>query len=86
MSEEIKSTKKPVGVYVYVSPEGSVRPLKIRWDDEHYSVDKIYDICPAASLKAGGFGMRYNCRINGRDTHLYQEDEGTWFIDTDSIK
>jgi hypothetical protein len=41
MSEENKSTKKPVGVYVYVSPEGNIRPLKIKWDDEHYSVDKI---------------------------------------------
>lgn len=86
MSEETKSTKKPVGVYVYVSPEGSIRPLKIKWDDDQFTVDKIYNILPAASLKAGGFGMRYSCRINGRDTHLFQEDGGTWFIDTDSIR
>lgn len=80
MSEDNKTTKKPVGVYVYVSPEGDIHPFKIKWYDEQYSVDKIYNILPAASLKAGGFGMRYSCRINEKETHLYQEEEGTWLL------
>ena len=45
-----------------------------------YSVKKVLDIRPAASLKAGGAGIRYTCRINRHETFLFLE-ENRWFVE-----
>ena len=34
-------------------------------DETIFKIDKITNICLAASLKAGGAGIRYTCIING---------------------
>lgn len=61
---------------------GSIKPLSITWEDGRvYSVDRILDVRMAAALKAGGQGMRYTCRIHGREVYLFC-DEGRWFIET----
>ena len=39
-----------------------------------------YDVRQAASLKAGGCGMRYTCRVRNRVVDLFCED-GRWFLD-----
>ena len=41
----------------------------------------IKDTRRAASLKAGGVGIRYTCVVNGRDSHLYYEDNNMWFME-----
>ena len=38
------------------------------------------DIRRAASLKAGGAGIRYICRIRGRVKYLWLE-ESRWFVE-----
>jgi hypothetical protein len=43
-------------------------------------VDKVLDIRPAPSLKGGGHGIRYKCRINGHDTFIWLEDD-LWFVE-----
>ena len=48
-------------VYVEVtakfSKDGRLLPLSVRWQDGHvYEIQRITDICRAASLKAGGAG------------------------------
>lgn len=55
-------------------------PKEIRIDDERYEVDRVLDVRPAASLKSGGAGIRYKCRIEGRETYLFLE-ETRWFIE-----
>lgn len=35
----------------------------------------------AASLKAGGVGMRYTCMVEGKAVHLYYEDDNHWFME-----
>ena len=42
--------------------------------------DRILDIRRAASLKAGGAGIRYTCRIRGRVKYLWLE-ESRWFVE-----
>ena len=37
-------------------------------------------VCPA-SLKAGGAGMRYTCIIDGKESHLFYEDNNMWFVE-----
>ena len=46
------------------------------------TVTVIYtDIRYAASLKAGGAGIRYTCMILGKERFLFLE-ENRWFVDT----
>lgn len=58
-------------------------PMEIWWEDgRHYEVDKIIDVRRAASLKAGGLGLRYRCQICGRAVDLFYEDESArWFME-----
>ena len=58
--------------------EGNILPLSIMYEGEEFEVDRITDIRPAASLKAGGAGIRYTCYIDGRLTYLFLEDT-RWF-------
>ena len=72
-------------VYVEVTAkfdtEGNITPLSVTWEDGMvYEIDRILDRRRAASLKAGGIGMRYTCRISGRQSYLYY-DEPRWFVE-----
>lgn len=61
--------------------DGKAKPLAVKWGDGRvFSIDRILDIRQAASLKAGGQGMRYTCRICGKEIYLFC-DEGKWFIE-----
>ncbi len=76
-----QSTKIFVKVIAYYDLDGSITPLKIIWKDNTlYNVDKITQKIPAASLKSGGYGMRYTCKIHGHMRYLYLE-ETRWFIE-----
>ncbi len=72
-------------VYVEVNAkfekDGNIIPQSIIWEDETvYKIDKITDICVAASLKAGGSGIRYTCLIKGVQTYLFLEKD-RWFVE-----
>jgi len=61
--------------------DGSIRPTSIIWEDGRvFEIDRILDIRRAASLKAGGLGIRYICRIRGKTVKLFN-DEGRWFME-----
>jgi len=62
--------------------DGSIRPTSIVWDDGRvFTVDRVLDVRRAASLRAGGVGMRYTCRICGKVVKLFNE-ENKWFMET----
>lgn len=72
-------------VYVKVAalfhPNGKLQPVAFWWEDERrYSIDRITDVCCAASLKAGGVGIRYTCMVMGREVFLFFEED-RWFIE-----
>lgn len=70
-----------VSVNADFTAEGKIIPRAFTWDDgRHYEVDRILDIRPAASLKAGGQGMRYTCRIRGKEAYMFYEN-GRWFME-----
>ena len=70
-----------VGVELKVSPDGSVRPVSILWEDgEVYNVDRLKKRIPASSLKVGGRGMRYTVVMQGRERYLFEEN-GRWFVE-----
>ena len=55
--------------------DGSIRPTSIVWEDGRvFAIDRVLDIRRAASLKAGGMGMRYTCRICGKVVNLFNDE------------
>lgn len=53
----------------------------IFWDDNRrYKIDRITDVRYASSLKAGGCGIRYTCRILGKERYIFLE-ENKWFVE-----
>lgn len=73
--------KRYIEVTAAFDTEGNLRPLSIRWDETlTLEIDRISDIRPAASLKAGGAGIRYTCFIRGHQRYIFYED-GAWFVE-----
>ena len=76
-------------VYVDVNEDrlkdGRLIPLSFVWDDgRRYEIDKVLDIRQAASLKAGGAGLRYTVRVRNREAFMFLEEEGgihKWFME-----
>ncbi|HCA34403.1 MAG TPA: hypothetical protein DEP00_04895 [Lachnospiraceae bacterium] len=74
--------KKYVEVAADFSPDGVMIPLWITWDNGHrYRIDKVTDYRRAASLKAGGAGIRYTCQIGGGQHFLFYEENYKWFVE-----
>lgn len=75
--------KRYVEVTAHTTAAGRIIPIMLWWDRDHaYEIDKVLDMRRAASLKAGGVGLRYTCRIRSKERYLYLEDNGKWFVET----
>lgn len=75
------SRKVFVDVDVHFDSDGKMTPKSITWEDETvYKIDRVTDVRRAASLKAGGMGMRYTVMINGQTSFLFYEDP-RWFVE-----
>lgn len=70
-----------VDVYANFKADGTIIPLSIKWENGAvYRIDQIIKVCRAASLKAGGAGIRYTCRIGNNITNIFLE-ENAWFVE-----
>lgn len=70
-----------VSVDVCFDSDGRMTPKAVRWEDGRvFPVDEVTDMKKAASLKAGGRGIRYTCRIAGKPRYLFFEDP-RWFVE-----
>ncbi len=75
--------KQYISVTAKFDSDGNILPLSINWSDGRvFDIDRITDIRYAASLKAGGAGIRYTCRIKQNEKYLYLEDN-RWFINNE---
>lgn len=71
-----------VDVMAEFTQEGKLIPKSIKWEDGRtFEIQKITDVRRAASLKAGGVGMRYTCLICGQSKFLYYEENNLWFVE-----
>lgn len=79
-----------VDVVVRFSSDGVMIPRQITWEDGHkYAIDRVTDIRQAAAMKAGGQGDRYTVWINGQQSYLFFERNGSltgnnigrWFVE-----
>lgn len=83
----LKSGEKMTRRKVYVTvnaehkPDGSCLPKTIRMaDEEEFEIDKVLQVRKAAS-DVGGRGIRYTVRIGRSETHLFDEQNGRWFVE-----
>ena len=61
--------------------EGRLTPVSLTWEDGRvYEIDRILDVRRAASLKAGGMGIRYTVLISGKQSHLFYETP-KWIVE-----
>lgn len=73
--------KTYVAMDVRMDAAGGMLPLRLYWEDgRRFDVQSVLDVRRAASLKAGGTGLRYTCLINGKVVYLFFEDP-RWFVD-----
>ena len=78
----MESSKVYVDVNATFSKDGRLIPKSFIWTDGHvYEIQRVKNVCRAASLKAGGVGMRYTCVVDGRESNLYYEDNNMWFVE-----
>ena len=73
--------KEYVAVELMTDAAGKMHPRSIILEDgRRYEISHVSDVRRAASLKAGGTGLRYQVTIGRRETYLYFEDP-QWFVD-----
>ena len=79
----MESCKVYVDVNATFTKDGRLLPKSFIWTDGHvYESQRVTDVRRAASLKAGGAGMRYTCIVDGRESHLFYEDNNMWFMES----
>ena len=72
-----------VDVQVRFTGTGKMLPQEITLPDgRRYWIDKLLDCRRAASMKAGGKGIRYTCRIHGKESYLWYEENYKWFVES----
>lgn len=70
-----------LNIIVQHLPNGQAIPKTIIWEDgRKFPIDKVLDIRKAAATKCGGIGIRYICKICGKEVAIFDED-GVWFIE-----
>lgn len=73
--------KRYVDIIVRWREDGQIIPLQLNWSPgQVIEIDRVLDIRQAASLKAGGQGMRYLCRIKGKERFIWLEGN-RWFVE-----
>ncbi|CFX23572.1 Uncharacterized [Syntrophomonas zehnderi OL-4] len=82
---EAKQYHNPDKIYLSVKTvfyrEGGLEPISFLWEDgQEYEISKVTDIRRAASLKAGGTGIRYTCKVHNREVYLFLEED-RWFME-----
>jgi len=79
--KDTRACKVIVLVCAEFETDGTLTPISFVWEDgTRYTIDKVLDVRRAASLKAGGTGMRYTCVVRGKQTYLYLEED-RWFME-----
>lgn len=84
MSEVVRleNCKVYVSVTAVFTKEGKLVPKSFVWKNGHvYDIQKVTDVRRAASLRAGGAGLRYTCIVDGRESHLFYEENNLWFVE-----
>ena len=81
MTQQTKPLKAYVTVGAEFTSEGQLTPTYLIWESgKRYEIDRIVKQERAASRKAGGAGILYQCMICGRPVNLFYEENYRWFV------
>jgi hypothetical protein len=70
-----------VDVTVICTKDGEMKPVSFIWEDgRKFEIDRVFEHKNAASLKVGGQGIRYRCRVMGKEVYMFYEN-GKWFME-----
>lgn len=73
--------KRYIDMIVRYTEDGHIIPLAVRWSaGELFEIDKVLDVQRAASLRAGGTGIRYLCRMKEQERYIWSEND-RWFVE-----
>ncbi len=73
--------KRYVEVIARFLEDGACEPLAIILDDgRKFLIDRTVEVRRAASMKVGGYGLRYTVMIEGRAKQLWRDDRG-WYVE-----
>ena len=84
------NAKVYVEVISVTKPDGLMLPRALVWEDgQKYKIDRASQIKQAAAMKAGGQGDRYTIWVNGQQSYLFFERNGSiagnnigrWFVE-----
>jgi len=70
-----------VQVIATFSEDGQITPHALTLHDRQYMIDRVLDRRPAAATKAGGQGLRYTVRIQGKETYIFYDEHQRWFVE-----
>ena len=63
--------------------DGSLQPIKFKAEAfPAMRIDRVLDVRRGASIKAGGHGMRYRCRVGDKEITLWHDGQ-FWFLEMD---
>ncbi len=75
------ASRIPITVKAQFDPSGQLTPLSFLWENGvQYEISKVLDCRRAVSLKSGGSGMRYTCRVGGKQIYLFCDDN-IWYLE-----
>ena len=78
----MENCKVYVSVTAVFTKDGKLVPKSFVWKNGHvYDIQKVTDVRRAASLRARGAGLRYTCIVDGRESHLFYEENNLWFVE-----
>ena len=61
---------------------GQLTPISFRWENgETYTIAKVVDRRRAVSLRSGGSGIRYTCKVDGKLVYLFYDDT-VWYLES----
>ena len=77
------ANKVYVSVLALWEADGRLFPKEFTWEDGRvFVIDRVLDARARVSLKAGDGGVRYTCRVQGKEMHLFFDDyEFRWFVE-----
>ena len=66
----------PLKMIQYTEEDGKTWPLAFDWQSAdgaivRVPIDRIFDVVPAAEIRSGTVGDRYECEIEGQREYLY---------------
>ena len=65
-------------------PENPTAVELLSYMRSRYEIDKVLQVRPCAS-EVGGRGIRYTVRIGQSETHLFDEQNGRWFVEAKTV-